>query len=199
MAGALATADVQRQIRRHRSLRAVSAGGAVGPVISAVMIIVAAHSVLAAWPSVAMALICAAWAAREQRVLRRLQGELAALTVPAARPKTRAEEPAEAVEALRQRQWDAIAERAYRAMGGPGRATPAPASKPPMTALPPARTLPVTDTTTMAEFTAGIARLSAAAGGCAHPDAEPVDLITGERVAWVCPDCPANLPANWRP
>jgi hypothetical protein len=50
----------------------------------------------------------------------------------------------------------------------------------------------------LAGFAAGIARLSAAAGGCAHMNAEPVDLITGERVAWVCPDCPAELPAGWR-
>jgi len=36
---------------------------------------------------------------------------------------------------------------------------------------------------------------------CAHPDAEPVDLSTGERVAWVCanPECGAGLPAGWAP
>lgn len=35
---------------------------------------------------------------------------------------------------------------------------------------------------------------------CSHPDAEPVDLLlTGERVAWVCPDCNAELPAGWIP
>ena len=39
----------------------------------------------------------------------------------------------------------------------------------------------------------------AKAGACAHPDAEPVDLSTGERVAWVCPDCDAELPAGWTP
>ena len=43
------------------------------------------------------------------------------------------------------------------------------------------------------------ARLSAVFGLCAHADAEPVDLlITGERVAWVCPECGAELPAGWR-
>lgn len=35
---------------------------------------------------------------------------------------------------------------------------------------------------------------------CAHANAEPVDLLlTGERVAWVCPDCNAELPAGWSP
>jgi hypothetical protein len=118
---------------------------------------------------------------------------------PAGRPKTHAEAVAMAIEARRQQQWDAIAERAYRAMGGTVRATPAPASKPPMPALPPARTLPVAGMTTMADFAAGIARLSAAAAVCAHPDAEPVNLlVTGETVAWVCPKCEARLPADWR-
>jgi hypothetical protein len=42
-------------------------------------------------------------------------------------------------------------------------------------------------------------RPAAASGPCAHRDAEPVDLlVTGERVAWTCPDCPAELPADWR-
>jgi hypothetical protein len=35
---------------------------------------------------------------------------------------------------------------------------------------------------------------------CLHPDAKPVDLLlTGERVAWICPDCNAELPAGWTP
>ena len=67
----------------------------------------------------------------------------------------------------------------------------------PAFAAPPARPLPVTAATTMADFEAGVARLSATSGSCAHPAAEPVDLITGERVAWVCPDCNAELPARW--
>lgn len=33
---------------------------------------------------------------------------------------------------------------------------------------------------------------------CAHPNAEPVDLITGERVAWVCPECDMGMPADWQ-
>lgn len=42
------------------------------------------------------------------------------------------------------------------------------------------------------------ARLGAPSASCAHSNAESVDLITGERVAWVCPGCDAELPANWR-
>jgi hypothetical protein len=35
---------------------------------------------------------------------------------------------------------------------------------------------------------------------CAHSNAQPVDLLlTGERVAWICPDCNAELPAGWTP
>lgn len=34
---------------------------------------------------------------------------------------------------------------------------------------------------------------------CAHPGAVPVDAAwTGERVAWLCPECDAQLPADWR-
>jgi hypothetical protein len=52
-----------------------------------------------------------------------------------------------------------------------------------------------------AAFEASQARLAAAPAPCAHPDAEPVDLSTGERVAWVCanPECNAELPAGWTP
>jgi hypothetical protein len=52
----------------------------------------------------------------------------------------------------------------------------------------------------------GFARPGTASGSCAHPDAEPVNLFSpstgkrdGERVAWVCPDCNAELPAGWAP
>ena len=42
------------------------------------------------------------------------------------------------------------------------------------------------------------ARLQAAFGPCAHPGAVPVDLLlTGEVVAWLCPDCGQRLPAGW--
>jgi len=188
---------LQRRIRRHKSLRAIATGGtASSTFLLGIDLTAPAHAWVTQAPVVLVIALFAAW---EWRNVSRLQAKAKAEAGPAERPKTQAEAVAEAVEARRQRQWDAIADRAYRAMGGAVRATPAPASKPPMTALPPARTQPVAGATTMAEFTAGIARLSAAAGGCAHPDAEPVDLITGERVAWVCPDCPAELPASWRP
>lgn len=58
----------------------------------------------------------------------------------------------------------------------------------------------VTGMTTTADLMAGMARLSTALGGCAHPDAEAVDLLlTGERVGWICPACNAELPAGWTP
>jgi hypothetical protein len=42
------------------------------------------------------------------------------------------------------------------------------------------------------------ARLVAAFGPCAHPEAVPVDLpVTKERVAWLCPQCDAQLPGEW--
>jgi hypothetical protein len=35
-------------------------------------------------------------------------------------------------------------------------------------------------------------------GGCRHADAVPVRLsVTGEKVAVLCPDCDAQLPAEW--
>jgi len=38
--------------------------------------------------------------------------------------------------------------------------------------------------------------IAAALGTCGHLGAEPVELlITGERVAWLCPDCGSQLPA----
>lgn len=51
----------------------------------------------------------------------------------------------------------------------------------------------------MKDVELGFARLTATLGPCAHQGAEPVDLlVTGERVAWVCPKCGAELPADWR-
>jgi hypothetical protein len=34
--------------------------------------------------------------------------------------------------------------------------------------------------------------------GCQHAGAVPVDLVTGERVAWLCPDCGTQLDAGFR-
>jgi 8-oxo-dGTP pyrophosphatase MutT (NUDIX family) len=43
-----------------------------------------------------------------------------------------------------------------------------------------------------------VAKEGEGSGPCAHANAEPVDLITGERVAWVCPECDTGLPADWQ-
>ena len=52
--------------------------------------------------------------------------------------------------------------------------------------------------TSMADVAVGMARLSAAAGPCAHSGAVPVNLlVTGETVAWLCPGCDSELPAGW--
>lgn len=46
----------------------------------------------------------------------------------------------------------------------------------------------------------GFAHLSAVLGPCSHVNAEPVELLlTGERVAWLCPECEERLPAGWQP
>jgi hypothetical protein len=110
----------------------------------------------------------------------------------AALPKTHAEAVAEAVEARRQQQWDAIAERAYRATGGQ---VDRPAPRPPE--LRPGAAYDVS-TTLDRDGYSGTAPVRSASP-CAHKNAVPVDLlVTGERVAWTCPDCPARLPADWR-
>lgn len=40
--------------------------------------------------------------------------------------------------------------------------------------------------------------LSALTCPSAHAAAVPVDDLTGELVAWLCPDCDKQLPADWR-
>ena len=51
---------------------------------------------------------------------------------------------------------------------------------------------------TVADLELGFARLHAMLGSCAHAGAVPVDLLlTGEIVAWLCPDCGRQLPAGW--
>lgn len=43
-----------------------------------------------------------------------------------------------------------------------------------------------------------MANLAVAFGGCPHPNAVPVELLDdGQRVAVLCPDCDAQLPADW--
>lgn len=52
--------------------------------------------------------------------------------------------------------------------------------------------------TSMRDMTLGMTRLAAVLGPCPHYGAVPVDLLlTGERIAWLCPDCDAQLPAAW--
>lgn len=41
------------------------------------------------------------------------------------------------------------------------------------------------------------ARLCAALGRCSHPDALPVHALHGPVVSHLCPDCGAQLPADW--
>lgn len=41
------------------------------------------------------------------------------------------------------------------------------------------------------------ARLKAAVGPCAHAEAVPVETLDGETVAWLCPGCDEQLPAEW--
>lgn len=35
-------------------------------------------------------------------------------------------------------------------------------------------------------------------GPCRHPRAVPVESVLGELVAWLCPGCDEQLPAEWR-
>jgi hypothetical protein len=39
---------------------------------------------------------------------------------------------------------------------------------------------------------------AATVGGCAHPAPEAVHTVGGDLVAWLCPDCGRELPADWR-
>jgi hypothetical protein len=189
-------ADIQEEVRALRTRRKLSVLAVAVEAVLFALVALVTGTFNPVFAAIAVPFMLAA-VLQTQR-LGRMRAAAGAVE-PAGRPQTHAEAVAEAIEVRRQQQWDAIAGRAHLAMGGAVRATPAPASKPPMSALPPARTLPVTGMTTMADFAAGVARLSAAAAVCAHPDAEPVNLlVTGETVAWVCPDCPAELPAGWR-
>ena len=39
-------------------------------------------------------------------------------------------------------------------------------------------------------------RIHARQSHCSHSDAVEVNLLTGERVAWLCPDCDRQLPPD---
>ncbi|HEV7215208.1 MAG TPA: hypothetical protein VGP33_08775 [Chloroflexota bacterium] len=47
-----------------------------------------------------------------------------------------------------------------------------------------------------AQFAANLSTLTCPR---AHTAAVPVDDVTGEHVAWLCPDCDKQLPAEWVP
>lgn len=164
------------------------------------------------WTLAFPAVLVGTGAVVQRLALRKAYGVRKPEAVPAGRPQTHAEAVAEAVEAQRQRQWDAIAERAFQAKPPPREAVPmrdAETGEPVQAgglaitgekSLVPCETSPGTALLPpMAGMALGFARLAAAMGGCAHANAEPVDLlVTAERVAWICPECPAELPANWR-
>jgi hypothetical protein len=43
------------------------------------------------------------------------------------------------------------------------------------------------------------ARISALSCPVAHTTAVPVDDVAGQLVAWLCPTCDRQLPADWKP
>lgn len=182
-----AVTGLQRRIRRLQTLRTLAAGALAVSAFIAGWTLTIAPAV--AYAAAALVLFAVPLIVAGTYLIVRLRAEVKAAAGPAERPQAHAETVAEAVEALRQRQWEAITRQAYRAQPpDPGRLA-ASAGTALGEALSPS----------MAGVALGMARLAAATGGCAHPDAEPVDLLlTGERVAWVCPDCPAELLAGWR-
>lgn len=115
-------------------------------------------------------------------------------------PPPLAELVAREVEAIRQAKWDAVTGQAFRARPpDPERLAAARAAFPAAPRYAEAVAALHAGSQTMQDMQAGLPLLASAMGGCAHRNAVPVDLlVTGERVAWVCPDCPAELPAGWR-
>ena len=178
--------DVQRCVRRLQILRAAAAAalGANAFIVGATLDVVPGL----AYAAMAMAFFAVLLIVADTYLIGSLRAEAKRGAASAERQQTHAEAVAEAVEAIRQRQWDAIARQAYRAQPPDPERLAASTGTALGEALSPS----------MAGMALGMARLTAAMGGCAHPDAEPVDLITGERVAWVCPACPAELPPGWR-
>ena len=129
-------------------------------------------------------------------------------------PPPLAELVAKEVERQRQARWDAITEQAFRTRPpDPAqlaefkqRLSEAVQARPPVV-LPPMRgqqarvPRPVPKPSPVADPTHDLHAAKAAVlpGPCAHTGAVPVDLaLTGETVAWLCPRCDAQLPADWR-
>ena len=119
---------------------------------------------------------------------------------------THAEELAEAVEALRQRQWDAIADRAYLAAGGAAGGKRRASHGQQATALPRPRPAPA-----VARPDSGAVELDPrwewklvrgvgvpdrwVKVRCLHTEVERVKSVTGEVVAQLCLTCDTQFPA----
>jgi len=204
-----AEVDLRRGIARHRALRMFATGGVVGGAFAFCLVLAAAPG--ASWkPGILLALM-AALAVWERRKLGRLRAEAMLAEGDAGPPKTRAEELAEAVEALRQRQWDAIANRAYLAAGGtaerPGRTEArAVAVTPPKTvAAKPAVTRPDSGAVELDprwewKVVRGIGVPDRwVKARCRHLEVEPVQSLAGEVVAQLCLTCDTQFPAPREP
>jgi hypothetical protein len=134
---------------------------------------------------------------------------------PPGRAQTHAEEVAEAVEAQRQRQWDLIADRAYRAAGGAGTGPRGPGwhvAGDLVTRTPAGRAAPEP---AVAHPSAGAVKLDhrwewQLARGlgvpdrwvkvrCLHTEVEPVRSLAGDVVAQLCLTCDTQFPAPREP
>jgi len=149
------------------------------------------------WTIVFPALAAGTAAAVQRAAVRRVYGVREPGTAEAEEPRTHAEAVAEAVEALRQRQWDQIAGQAYLARGGKARPPAARAARP---APEPAVMRP----------SSGAVRLDPrwewklvrrlgmpdewVRVRCLHTEVEPVESA-GEVVAQLCLTCDTQFPA----
>ena len=191
--------DFRRSIARHRALRMFATGGVIGAAFAFCATLMLAP--VDAWrPGILLAFI-ALLAARERRKLSRLR----AAAVRDARlfgvgwpRQTHAEAAAEAIEGLRQRQWDLITERAFLARGGRAR-SPIPALPPavpaPSTARPPANAVrldPRWEWTLIQGL--GVPDVWVKAR-CLHTEVIPVESVTGDVVAQLCLTCDTPFPA----
>lgn len=191
-----AEAGLRRRIARHAALQTAAIGGLAGAAF-AFWLVLALAPAAAYRPGVA-ALLATALAVRERRALGRLRAQA---HLPAGQAeRTHAEEVAEAVEALRQRQWAAITERAFLAAGAPSVRAPA------------ARPAPETD---LMRPSAGAVRLDPrwewrlvqrlgmpdewVKARCRHTEVEPVESAAGEAVAQLCLTCDTQFPAPREP
>ena len=122
------------------------------------------------------------------------------------RPRTHAEEVAEAVEALRERQWAAIMDRAYLAGGGSAPRRPeAPAVPPKAVALRPAGGRPDSGAVELdPRWEWQVVRSLGVPDRwvkvrCLHTEVEQVPSLSGEVVAQLCLTCDTQFPAPREP